>query len=451
MKQKQIQAILNELPLLLEKEIIDSTSFSKMKSYYMSLLSKSKKNILFPIISSIAGLLIGSGIILLLAHNWDEISRSTKTIIAFIPLLTGQLLSIYSYIKKKSLAWTEFSAIFLSLSVGSTIALISQIYNMPGDMEGFLFIWIILIFPVIYIMKSLGVLLHYLVMIIFWAAFAQYENGQSALYWIFFTAILPYFYLSLKNKISQNRKVVISWIVPINFLVGTGIAIEGVVPGLWILIYSLMVTMFYLIGTLYYKKEVSLFHNPFKIIGITGIISLSYIFTFKDVWVKIGWEYLQVSHSYNHTIAYFDYVLIILLFFISKYLFYKIRKTKSIDNTKEIITFSIFPIISVITYLVVSSMYMYDKIAFNESTFIPLIIFNLYLSINGALIIYQGVQSQLLYKINLGMGILLLIIISRFFDMDISFTTKGVIFILLGFIFLFVNLYLSKKLKKEIS
>eukprot|EP00320_Phaeocystis_rex_P001638 CAMPEP_0119066344 /NCGR_PEP_ID=MMETSP1178-20130426/8924_1 /TAXON_ID=33656 /ORGANISM="unid sp, Strain CCMP2000" /LENGTH=120 /DNA_ID=CAMNT_0007047939 /DNA_START=24 /DNA_END=383 /DNA_ORIENTATION=+ len=84
-------------------------------------------NRLFMIFGVLGAILVGLGIILIIAHNWDDLSRTVKTIFAFVPLLTGQLLCVYGkFIKKDSAVWKESAPAFLCLTVAACISLVSQ-------------------------------------------------------------------------------------------------------------------------------------------------------------------------------------------------------------------------------------------------------------------------------------------------------------------------------------
>ena len=89
-----------EITELLNAGVINSETANRINEYYNS-KSGTPQNRLVIVFGIFGALLVGLGIILILAHNWDELSRTVKTIIAFIPLLLGQALCAYTLIKKK--------------------------------------------------------------------------------------------------------------------------------------------------------------------------------------------------------------------------------------------------------------------------------------------------------------------------------------------------------------
>ena len=58
----------------------------------------------------------------------------------------------------------------------------------------------------------------------------------------------------------------------------------------------------------------------------------------------------------------------------------------------------------------------------------------------GVAALFIGVRERRLGKINGGMLILSVLIVMRFFDMDIGFIAKGIVFIVLGIAFLVANI-----------
>ena len=96
---------------LIKNEVISQEVASKIESYYKS-KQENSPNRLFTVFGVLGSLLVGLGIILILAHNWDDFSRTIKTVFAFVPLVIGQFLVGYSILKKKSSTWREASGTF---------------------------------------------------------------------------------------------------------------------------------------------------------------------------------------------------------------------------------------------------------------------------------------------------------------------------------------------------
>ena len=114
-------SLLKDIQDLVNAEVISNEVADNIRDYYLKKGSLSK-NRLFIVFGILGAILIGLGIILIIAHNWDELSRLTKTIFAFVPLLIGQILCGYVLFKKwDNIAWRESSSAFLFFSVGACI------------------------------------------------------------------------------------------------------------------------------------------------------------------------------------------------------------------------------------------------------------------------------------------------------------------------------------------
>ena len=129
--------IIKEIPELLQAGVISESTAIKIEEYYRSKKTPVSNN--FFLVSGILGaILVGLGVILILAHNWDTLSRELKLFFAFLPLVSAQALCGYALLKKRdSDAWREVAATLLFFGVAASIALVSQIYNIPGDLNDF--------------------------------------------------------------------------------------------------------------------------------------------------------------------------------------------------------------------------------------------------------------------------------------------------------------------------
>ena len=75
---------------LLEANVISEETAEKIREYYQ-IKKEDSTNKLFIVFGILGALLVGLGLILIIAHNWDELSRTTKIIFAFLPLIVGQV------------------------------------------------------------------------------------------------------------------------------------------------------------------------------------------------------------------------------------------------------------------------------------------------------------------------------------------------------------------------
>jgi uncharacterized membrane protein len=190
---------------LIEHRIISAETAAAIENYYKNKEqdSPSKLLLVFGILGALLG---GLGIILVFAHNWDDFSITIKCILSVLPLALGQLLCAYTLFKKPdSQMWRESSASFLFLSIGASIALIAQTYNIPGDFSSFILTWCLLGLPLVYILKSQVASLLYLIGITVFCVsknYFGYPRYEDHWYWMLLAAILPNYYTLIKEKIN---------------------------------------------------------------------------------------------------------------------------------------------------------------------------------------------------------------------------------------------------------
>ena len=133
-------SLLKNLEELVQDEVITSETADKITKWYADQHPPREARLL-AIFGVIGAILIGLGLILIVAHNWDAFPRGVKTVWAFVPLILGLAGSAYTLLKRpESVAMRESSGSFTILAVGVAISLVSQIYNIEGDLAGFLLV-----------------------------------------------------------------------------------------------------------------------------------------------------------------------------------------------------------------------------------------------------------------------------------------------------------------------
>ncbi|WP_010243997.1 DUF2157 domain-containing protein [Acetivibrio cellulolyticus] len=435
---KNIKWLYSELPKLAAGGAIPEESIQKIKTYYGEPEEANWLKILLGIFGTLGAILIGSGIILLFARNWDELNITARTILSLAPLIIAQILCGWVLLKKKnSFVWAESSTAFLTLAVGAGISLISQTYNISGDIANFIITWMLLILPLIYIFDAVTPAGFYLTGITFWAGFSQAEGGNAALYWLLFAALVPFLIKKLKAKTLSNRSVILLWMMSIDLCIALGIVLEKVLPGLWIVIYSSYFTVLLLVDMLSEREPEFLWQKPLSVVGTLGTIVMSFIFTFKFFWEDIGWDYYRHENEFNGFAGIIDYILVFLLLASALFLFYKNARRKDFIST----LYSTSPLLAAICYIIGS---------ISDLNTLPALLYNIFVFVLGVGTIIYGINKQKLGPTNGGMLVITLLIIMRFFDSDLGFLERGISFILVGTGFIVSNIVLLKK-RKEVS
>jgi len=450
MKEKNIKWLYEELPVLISKGILTQDTAAEIRKYYGETYGETEERnwlkIMIAIFGTLGAILIGGGIILIFAKNWDALSVPARTVLSFTPLIISQLLGFYVIVKKSgSMAWKEGISAFIALSVGAAISLIGQTYNISGDRTAFTITWMLLIVPLVYIFDAFTPSLIYLVGITFWAGFEQSEGGYAALYWVLLGILAPYIIKAFKNT-DSDRSVLVLWALCLNLCVSLGIVVEKVLPGLWIVIYSSFFSILFLLERTYRHKTDSLGQRPFKITGTIGILVISILLTFEGFWEDIGWHEYRHDARFNELAGVVDYILVILLLLGAIYLFLRnlnTKNTKNTENTENTITlvYGSAALLSVLCYVLASE--------YGDGA-ISVILYNVYIFVIGVNTIVYGIRNKHMGITNGGLLIISLLITVRFFDTDMPFMVKGLSFIMVGIGFIVSNVMLIKK-QKEVN
>jgi len=413
-----------QLGELLDANVITTDTAQKITAFYHT-KEQSKPNRLFTIFGVLGALLSGLGIILIIAHNWDDMHSNIKTAIAFLPLLIGQIVSAFSVIKKKSAAWIESSATFLILSVGATISLVSQIYNIPGNLSDFLFVWIAITAPLIYVLRSnLAVIIH-LVLITWYACYFGYSYRGDTPWWylVQFAWVIPYYINLVKKRPDHNIAGVLNWLIPLSPLIVLGTFATG--DTLVLLMYIALFGLFYNIGQLPFFKNQKLRRNGYTVLGSLGTVFLLIILTFEWFWKD------AINESYHD-----QGLIITLILFLSG-----IAVLGYLHLKKHIKDFNLFQY----AFLIIGILYLTKDMG----SFHGIVLTNILVAALGLFAVRIGINKSSFGILNYGLLIITALIICRFFDTNLDFIFRGVLFISVGAGFFVANYFLLKKQRKN--
>jgi len=421
--------ILKELPELVAKKIISEEVAQNIKNYYQK-NPEEQANKVFTIFGILGALLGGLGVILILAHNWDNFSVFTKTIFSIIPLLLGQLACFYTLIKKpESVSWRESSATFLLFAIAASISLIAQVYNINGDFPKFLLTWILLSLPLIYIMRSSFVSLLCIAGIAWYCSVTNYgyPRIQNLYCWLLVLAILPHYYSLLRVFPKSNFTRFHHWFLTASLLICfPSIALKS--NSLMIVGFTSLLAIFYFIGKQSFFLNLNQNRNGYWFIGKVGTLILLFTLSFKGPWMDLQRQVLE--YNYVECSAY------ALLFLFAGFLLFKqVQKVELLKMNPIGLAFILITILYFISAKTEAGLLV---------TFT-----NLFILLIGVYEIRKGSETYSLYKLNFGLLCIAILIICRFLDTEMSFIIRGLLFIGIGFGFFLLNYYLLKKRKQH--
>lgn len=421
-----VKWLYDQLPDLVAKGVMPAETAQRIREHYGPLPQGLGRRMLMLAFGLIGALLVGLGIILIIGHNWDQLSSLTRLLISLGLLVTAQIATgLVLWRKEEGASWLkEGAAVFLTLAVGASIALVGQTYHLVDDFNNYVLVWILLSLPLVYLMDVKGVAGMYLAGVVAWLASVQHYGLMKYWAWLLLLLVLPYYCRLLKIDRYANSAVVLSWLMVLAFISCFSLTLVYCsLWKLWAVLYALLFSCTYFTGLLMFGEAERAWQKPFQTIGVLGGLGMAYLLSFRWIWVTI---YHGVS-----TASRVEYLLAFGFFVLAAGLGIMLVKR----GLTSYIPWGAFPVVVGGGYL----------LAVNKYGMYAAILTNLYLLWVSVKLIVQGVRETRLGSLNAGMLMLMVLILLRFFDISYSFYARGTVFILFGVVFLVVNLVMSRR------
>jgi uncharacterized membrane protein len=417
-----VRWLYSQLPELTAQGILTDESAAALRAHYGTPKTRMAVSLLIAVTAVLGSLLIGAGIILVLAANWDSFPRIVRTGLAFVPLLISQALGTFVLLRKSdAMGWREGAALLNTLAVAAAIALVSQIYHAGGDFSQFLLAWMFLMLPAIYVLRSAAATLLYLWLGIAWTLQTTAHNWTWG--WLLAAAILP---LAVPMIIRGGMR---AWWLSIATLVTIGILLgvtaeHAHMRGIWIPAFAGYSALLYVTGVALRPDEL----HPFRWIGFAAIGILSLVFTYGAFW---SFSPPEIT-SWRHTAASLICGLAGLMGIGAAAVGFARRVPVNPVAAA-------FPIATVLAYWV----------GFAAHHWTAALLMNLYVFALALTALRSGLAQGRFAETNAGMLLLTALIVMRFFDTDVGFLIRGLAFMAAGAGFLAVNIILLKRRKVE--
>lgn len=429
--------LLAELPDLVSRGVVDEETAERLRSHYAGDSEGIGRRVIVAVCAVFGALLIGGGVILLLAHNWEFLSRGQRATIALVPLLAAQLLAGWVLLRRESsTAWREGSAVLLALMVATAVGLVDQTYHTGGDLESFLWRWSLLLAAMPWLLNSTGAALLFLGALTWWAGAATVDGDRVLLLWpVAAIGVVPHAVQLLRGGRRGLRAANLQWAIAIFLCVAAALSLDRGVPGLWIVVYCGLFALMIVVGAATRSDEDGLWRRPFEAVGFFGSIVLWLILSFSEPWDAIGWRHLRTAEHLHGTSLWVDVLLAVGLPAAAM-----ITASVLLDRRRDglqLLWVAAVPVAAV----------LWPAIAATDAGWLGALSFNLVLLLTGVVTIGIGVRREQLGTINLGMVVTALLVVVRFFDSELGFVARGIAFIVVGAGFLAANVVLSRRLR----
>lgn len=429
-----------ELPGLVASGVITAESSSAISRYYDDSDSR-RANFGFVILASVGAALVSAGIILLIAHNWDEFSRATRTAFAFLPLLIAQALVAFVLLRRnESKAWRELVAIFDVAAVATAISLISQTYQIQGSFAEFMRTWLLLSIPIVYLLRTTLGASVYMIGAIVWLVNRGgvfWSTNNPNFFWLLLLLVLPYFWMRYRAARDSRETATIALLLAVALIFGVGSTAEFAKANVGSIAYAGLFTALYLCGMKFFPRADGRLH-PLALLGGIGIGVMALLLTFEAVW------HMSTVHWDERLPGAILSLAIVLAFPIAAF------ALMIVDLARRRANFSIsaaaLPGVAAIAWWIANSCGpTEDRWQSTRCTFTAATLLNCYALVLGIDILARGIRANSVARSNFGLLLIAGLALCRFFDSDLSFVTRGVGFIVVGAGFLVANVLMFKK------
>lgn len=421
---KHLAWLKKEIPTWLENRLIDPQSADQILAHYRDFQEKPPSHLLARALATIGSLLIGLGVILVFAYNWQDIPQLGKLLLAFLPLTIASALAIFTLARRRdSSTWSEGVSIAFILASAAAMGLVGQTLHITSSLSLFYFVWILSSLPILFAFQSRAAFVLLCILSIFCISVTgRHENSTIPLrFTILLYPLIGYYLWEKRHTVSRLSLLALSTALTWTYTPLAFSQIGFISPLLWI---SLCFAVCYLWDSR--DSHSSLSESLTATLAKLGLTILSFILSFRDAWN------LGTQQSQPHALGILAIVLVSATYLLL--LYQRIRERRWHE-----IPWAIVP-------LFIASFYglaLFDSINPRDGAFF----FNPFIALLGIIAIRAGYRDNSVGRLNHGLAILFLLITMRFFDSNLGMLVRGLVFIALGIAFLAVNFHFLKKRK----
>lgn len=378
----------------IEQWLKEGTITKKQAQKMLVDVSQSQKerssNKLIIALSTIGAILLGIGVILFIASNWQGMPNVVKLLLSLGSAFGAYYLGyIFSY-QKQNLPKVGASLLFLgALLFGATIFLIAQSYNINANSHTLILIWLLGILPLVYAFRLLPI------------------TGLSSLLFYIWIALFVFRNMSF-GKASGDF-----FSLPVLYLI-SGILLFGV-------------------GGLHYlSDDLKSVARTYRIAGIRVVMLALFLLTFRffsghynDFNIRAG---VEISSQFTAGLVIF--AILAIIFTIINLFFNPPKSDTSILEGS----------ISLGLLAVALTFFFYPA-----STNIYVLLFNLILAGIILILLFVGYHREDMKLVNIGISSFVFLIIVRYFDFFWSLLSRSTFFMVGGFILVLGGVALERK------
>ena len=432
MNRRRVTWLYAELPRLVEKGVLSLQAAEALRSHYGptesdSLRSRWRELLL----AGLGALLVGGGLILILAHNWDVLGRGARAAIAIGTLVVAQGLALYAVARRdRSRPWIEGTSAFLVAAVGASIALVGQTYHVGGSFEGLMRTWLWLIVFVPYLTGSRLAAGGFWALLVLLATSLGWRHASPDL-WVLALAGVPFVFLRVRREPESWDTALVAMAAAASiFIVGSLAVLDAGWGGLWAVFQVSFLAA--LVGIACWPPrayDVEPWRRRLFTVAWVALVILGTILSFDDAWGKVAISSQQLRNAN---------VIVGALVAVAS------AAVASVAASRLARAGLMGAASMAAAALLIVLLHAFALSGLAGGGWIA---FNLWLLAVGALTLVEGLRGLDLTTANRGLLALSALLLARFFDTDLSFLVRGIGFVTLGAICLGLNLWLMRRVQ----
>jgi uncharacterized membrane protein len=427
-----------ELPSLVDRGVITAETAEALRRHYGPPDTAGAAGRLGQIaLASIGALLVGGGLILIVAHNWESLDRPARGAIAIGLLLVAQSLTFYAIRRRgSSTAWREATAAFLVASVGASIALVGQTYHLGGTFEDLLRAWLWLVVPIPYLTRStLAAIGVWALLVVRIFPVSPYSPPLDI--WALGFAAAPFVVMRVRRAPESWATTVLALVAAGSaFIVGTALTVDRQWSQLWFLFEVPFVAAVIAAASWPPLADRAAWQRRLLHPAWLLLIVVVTILSFDDVWRRFDPTFGAGLQGFG-PVSLGDPHVVVVLAVAAGCVAWASFVTISLTQAGEFAA-----ALGCGTAALVAGLYM---IARGGPPHFEWLVFNLWLLAVGAVTLKEGFRRMEFGTANRGLLAIGAFLIARFFDTDVSFLLRGVAFVALGAGCLGVNIWLARR------
>ena len=408
-----------ELPRMQAEGVIDAAVAARLRAYCVA-RSAPPRRWIWTLFGALGALLVGFGVVLLLAHNWDGLSRGARMLIAFAPLALGQGACLWALMRADSSPhWREATGAFTALAFAAALALVGQMYHLSSDLDGYLLSCALLALPLAYVLRALSVLLLSAAALLGWTVAAE----GAAIFAVLaaFASLLPLISLAWRTGQRAAAELTLSlWVLMATAAVALSMAERA---GWQAALLGLVLT----VGIVWLARDV---HGraplaPLRILAQGGLIVMAAAATFEGFWLGRGVAFdALVSPVASGVLLVEGLVFAALL-------------VRAVRAHHFLVAAGAVPVVFGSCALLMDASVV--------PVWLGMLLANGYVLGMGVTLLHQGLRLGQLGTAHAGLIAVSLLVVVRFLDADLPFSLRGLAFVIVGLAFIAASLWLRRR------